>query len=69
MGPEAGGVSDQLWARLTPEEQGIFDEFDINRTMQMNRRDELIYSRGLMDGIILAAWVERIKRGRGIVLP
>ncbi|WP_165907977.1 hypothetical protein [Hydrogenispora ethanolica] len=47
----------------------MLDDFDINRTMQMNRRDELFYSRGLMDGIILAAWIERIKRGGELSIP
>jgi hypothetical protein len=37
--------------------------------MQMNRRDELIYSRGLMDGIIIGWWVDRIRRGGEIVVP
>ncbi|TCL68552.1 hypothetical protein EDC14_101393 [Hydrogenispora ethanolica] len=62
-------VLDRLWAGLAPEERKMLDDFDVNRTMQMNRRDELFYSRGLMDGIILAAWIERIKRGGELSVP
>jgi hypothetical protein len=68
-GRKQGEFLDRLWAGFGPEERQIFDDFDINRTMQMNRRDELTYTRGLMDGIILASWIERIKRSGEIVLP
>jgi hypothetical protein len=47
----------------------LLDEFDVSRTMQMNRRDELLYSRGRMDGILLGWWIDRIRRGEEIVLP
>ena len=46
-GRKQGEFLDQLWARLAPEERQIFDDFDVNRTMQMNRRDELTYNTGV----------------------
>ncbi len=60
---------EQLFARLDQADRELLDEFDVSRTGQMNRRDELFYSRGLMDGILLGWWVDRIRRGEEIVLP
>jgi hypothetical protein len=68
-GQKQRSLLDQLCARMNPEDRGLLDEFDVSRTMQMNRRDELLYSRGLMDGILLGWWIDRIRRGEEIVLP
>ncbi|TCL77042.1 hypothetical protein EDC14_1001328 [Hydrogenispora ethanolica] len=42
----------QLTAKLTPDDQKLLDRYDCRRMDQMNRQDELIYSEGLMDGIL-----------------
>jgi hypothetical protein len=34
---------------------------------QMDREDEILYSRGLMDGIRLCRWIERIGCGEEIL--
>ncbi len=62
-------IRQQLIPSLDPQELALFDDFDSSRAAQMNRQDELIYSRGLMDGIILGSWVERIKRAEELMVP
>ena len=69
LGAKHKAIMDQLWDSLDPEKRKLLDQFDCGRTAQMCRQDELIYSRGLMDGIILADWVERIKRGEELEIP
>jgi hypothetical protein len=53
----------QLNAKLTPEDQKLLDRLDCAYMEQMNRQDELLYSEGLMDGILFGYWVALIGRG------
>lgn len=53
----------QLFHKLPPEDRDLLDEYDSGRMSQLNREDEIFYKRGLMDGIILCRWIERIGRG------
>jgi hypothetical protein len=69
LGAKPKAAMDQLWKSLDPDNRKLLDEFDCGRMAQMCRQDELIYSRGLMDGIRLADWLERIKRGEELVIP
>jgi hypothetical protein len=69
LGERTDEIRKLLVPNLGPKEITLFDDFDCSRAAQMNRQDELIYSQGLMDGIILADWVERIKRGEELVVP
>lgn len=63
LGKIASELMDCLLAKLPPEDQKLLDRYDCERTNQVCRQDELLYSRGLMDGIILYHWLERIGRG------
>jgi hypothetical protein len=69
LGERSDEIRQQLTPSLGPKELALFDDFDCSRAAQMNRQDELIYSRGLMDGIILGSWVERIKRDEELEVP
>jgi len=52
-----------LAAKLSPEDQELLNEYDDKYFQQIIRRDELYYSRGLMEGIILCYWVLAVGRG------
>ncbi|HEY8462722.1 MAG TPA: hypothetical protein VIM29_01620 [Bacillota bacterium] len=52
-----------LAAKLSPEDQELLNEYDDKNFEQIIRRDELYYSRGLMEGIILCYWVLAVGRG------
>ena len=53
----------QLFHKLPPEDREILDQYNSGRLAQMDREDEILYSRGLMDGICLCRWLERIGKG------
>jgi hypothetical protein len=50
-------------AKLPPEDKALLKEYDNIWFLQICRRDELIYSAALMDGIMLGYWVALIGRG------
>jgi hypothetical protein len=52
-----------LAAKLSPEDKKLLNEYDDKYFEQVTRRDELYYSRGLMEGIILCYWVLAVGRG------
>jgi len=52
-----------LAAKLSPENNKILNEYDAKHFQQIIRRDELYYSRGLMEGFILCYWVLAVGRG------
>jgi hypothetical protein len=63
LGRQQRVLLDRVFASLPPEERQMLDEYDAGRTAQMNRQDELVYGQGLLDGILLGLWVERVGRG------
>ena len=50
-------------ARLSPEDNQLLKEYDDIWFAQICRRDELIYSAALMDGILIGYWVALIGEG------
>ena len=50
-------------AKLSPEDNKLSKEYVNNWFDQICRRDELIYSAALMDGILLGYWVALVARG------
>jgi hypothetical protein len=50
-------------AKLSPEENQLLKEYDDIWFGQIIRRDELNYSAGLMDGMMLGYWVALVGRG------
>jgi hypothetical protein len=50
-------------AKLSPEDSHLLKEYDDIWFLQICRRDELIYSAALMDGILLGYWVALVGRG------
>jgi hypothetical protein len=50
-------------AKLSPEDNKLLKEYDDIWFGQIVRRDELNYSAGLMDGILLGYWVTMVGRG------
>lgn len=62
LGKKPAEIMRQLIAGLTPEKQEMLNEYDEAQTLQMNRQDEIIYSRGLVDGILLGYLVDQTRR-------
>lgn len=54
---------DRLLDKLAAEDQELLEKYDSKQLGQTYRQDEILYSRGLMDGIILCRWIERIGKG------
>jgi hypothetical protein len=50
-------------AKLSSEDNKLLKEYDDIWFQQICRRDELIYSAALMDGILLGYWVAVISQG------
>jgi hypothetical protein len=50
-------------AKLSSEDNKLLKEYDDIWFQQICRRDELIYSAALMDGILLGYWVAVVGRG------
>jgi hypothetical protein len=51
-------------AKLTPEDnERLMKEYDNTYFAPICRREELIYSEALMDGILLGYWVGLVSRG------
>ena len=50
-------------AKLSPEDNQLLKEYDDIWFQQICRRDELIYSEALMDGILIGYWVALVARG------
>ncbi len=63
LGEKPGEILKRLCAKLPPEDSQLLDEYDCGRMSQMNRQDEVIYSRALMDGMIFGYWVARVSLG------
>ncbi len=59
----AAELMDRLLDKLAPEDRELLEEYDSKQMEQTCRQDEILYSRGLMDGIKLYYWLERIGRG------
>jgi hypothetical protein len=63
LGKVPSELFNQLFQKLSPEDREILDQYDSGRMAQLDREDEILYSRGLMDGIRLCWWIGRIGRG------
>ncbi|NLW46864.1 MAG: hypothetical protein GXY86_05975 [Firmicutes bacterium] len=59
----AAELMDSLLDKLAPEDRELLEEYDSKQLDQTCRQDEILYSRGLMDGIVLCRWIERIGKG------
>lgn len=57
----------QLFQKLSPEDREILEQYDSGRMAQLDREDEIFYCLGLMDGIRLYWWIERIGRGEEVL--
>ena len=58
----AAELMDRLLDKLEPEDRELLEEYDSKQLDQTCRQDEILYSRGLMDGIVLCRWIEGIGR-------
>jgi hypothetical protein len=50
-------------AKLSSEDNNLLEKYDDIWVNQISRRDELIYSAALMDGILISHWVAAISQG------
>ncbi len=53
----------RLFAKLPTGDRQILDQYSSEFMKRLNRQDEILYSRGLMDGIFLCRWIDRIGSG------
>ncbi|HBF37813.1 MAG TPA: hypothetical protein DDW50_10870 [Firmicutes bacterium] len=53
----------QVAAKLSPEDNELLKEYDEVWFEQVLRREELTYSQGLMDGMLLGYWVAMVGNG------
>lgn len=63
LGEKPGEIFNQLCARLSPKDGQLLDEYDSSRMSQINRQDEIIFSQGLMEGMVFGSWVARVSLG------
>ncbi|NLW48942.1 MAG: hypothetical protein GXY86_16630 [Firmicutes bacterium] len=63
LGERPSELLELIAAKLSPEDNKLLNEYDDKYFHQILRRDELYYSRGLMEGIILCYWVLTVGRG------
>ncbi len=54
---------DRLLDELSSEYRDLLDDYLSEQMGQLNRQDEIMYSRGLMDGICLCRWIEKVGEG------
>jgi hypothetical protein len=55
-------ILEQLLESLSGDEKEKLSDYDEALTLQMSRQDALIYSRGLVDGILLGYWIDRARQ-------
>jgi hypothetical protein len=67
LGKVPAELFNQLFHKLPPEDREILDQYNSGRMAQMDREDEILYSRGLMDGIWLCRWIERVGSGEEVL--
>ena len=56
----------RFFHKLPKEDREILDRYSAENAQQLNRQDEILYTRGLYDGIWLCKWIERIGRGEDL---
>ena len=63
LGVISGLIFERLRAKLPAEERQLLDDYDDARVNQTNRQDEIIFSQGLMEGMVFGYWVARVSQG------
>ena len=63
LGERPGELLELAAAKLSPEDSKLLKEYDDIWFHQICRRDELIYSAALMDGMMLGYWVAMVGQG------
>ncbi len=66
---EMGQAMDRLMEQLDPAVQQFFLDYESTANTLARWENELIYRQGLIDGLRLADWVDRIKRGEELEVP
>ena len=65
LGERPNELLDLLATKLNPEDKKLLDEYQNVWIYPCNRQDELIYSQGLMDGILFGYWAAVVGEGMG----
>src|SRR5690554_2724049 len=65
LGKKPAEILQHLFDNLTSEEKEKWNNYDEAQILQMNRQDELVYSRGLVDGILFGYWIDRARQEPG----
>ncbi len=68
LGERPGELLKLIDSKLAPEDKKLLDEYQDIWIYQFNRQDELIYSQGLMDGILFGYWAAVVGQGTGKIM-
>ncbi len=68
LGERPGELLKLITAKLNPEDKKLLNEYQDTWIAQSNRQDELIYSQGLMDGILFGYWAVVVGQGTGKIM-
>ena len=63
LGERPDELLKKVAAKLAPDDNELLKEYDSIWFAQICRRDELIYSEALMEGMMLGYWVAMVSRG------
>ena len=64
LAKESRHAMNQLTASLAPEQHELFLDYESAVNCLLNREDELIYQQGLIDGLRMGYYIDKIRRGR-----
>jgi hypothetical protein len=53
----------QIAAKLPPEDKKLLEDYEGSWLAQLCRQEEIIYSEGLMEGMVFGYWVALVSRG------
>ena len=59
---QVGARKRQIVAKLPPEDKGLLEDYEDSWLAQLCRQEEILYSEGLMEGMVFGYWVAEVSR-------
>jgi hypothetical protein len=63
LGKPVDECKQQLAAKLPPEDAKLLENYERSRVTQVCRHEEILFSEGLMEGMMFGYWVAAISQG------
>jgi hypothetical protein len=63
LGKPVDECKQQLAAKLPPEDAKLLENYERSRVAQVCRHEEILFSEGLMEGMMFGYWVAVISQG------